>query len=109
MKIKNITNDEIKNLRINNDYLVIQGCGGDLNEWVDGITELFKDEGIVNDSFSFDEVYTFQNGDLTNMIFSLNDVDISKLAIVRLNMRDVFGAMWLSDYIDNGYLMDINI
>jgi len=93
------------------EYLVLQGCGGDLKEWVDGITSLLKDDGIVSDSFSFDEVYSFENNDLTNMAFALNskDLDIGKLAMFRLRIRESFGAMWLSDYIDNGYIKDINI
>lgn len=65
---------------------------------------------INNDSFSFDEVYSFQNGNLTNLAFALNskDIDMGKLAIIRLKMREAFGAMWLSDYIDNGYIKDID-
>lgn len=71
---------------------------------------MFKDEGIVKDSFSFEKVYSFQNGNLTNLAFSLDgDIDMGKLAIFRLKLRQDFGAMWLSDYIDNGYIKDINI
>ncbi len=72
---------------------------------------MLKDEGIVNDSFSFDEVYSFKNDDLTNMAFALNskDLNMGKLAMFRLKIRENFGAMWLSDYIDNGYIKDINI
>lgn len=95
---------EVKELRDNNyEYLILQGCGGELNEWVDGITNLLKENNIVSDSFSFDEVYSFENNNLTNMAFSLNskDIDMSKLAIFRLKIREDFGAMWLSDYIDN--------
>lgn len=90
---------------------MLQGCGGELFEWVNGITTMLKEEGIVKDSFFFDEVYSFQNGDLTNLAFSLKckDLDIGKLAVFRLKIRDTFGAMWLSDYIDNGYIKDINI
>ena len=43
------------------------------------------------------------------MTFALNNknIDIRKLAMFRLKIRNNFGAMWLSDYIDN-YLKDIN-
>jgi len=27
----------------------------------------------------------------------------------RLKIRESFGAMWLSDYINNGYIKDVNI
>lgn len=90
---------------------MLQGCGGDLKEWIDGITSMLKEDGIVNDSFSFDEVYSFENNDLTNMAFALNskDLNMGKLAMFRLKIRENFGAMWLSDYIDNGYIKDISI
>ena len=90
---------------------MLQGCGGDLGEWVDGITGMLKEENIVPKSFKFDEVYSFKNGDLINMAFALNssDIDMGKLAMFRLKIRQGLGAMWLSDYIDNGYIKDIGI
>lgn len=112
VKVKEISCSEVKELRDKNyEFLVLQGCGGDFNEWVDGFTKLLKDENIVNDSFFFDEVYTFKNGDLTNMAFGLNseDIDMGKLAMFRLKIREHLGAMWLSDYIDNGYIKDIGM
>ena len=111
-KIKELSCSEVKELRDRNyEFLILQGCGGELSEWVDGFTKMLKDEGIVKDSFSFDEVYLFQNNNLTNMAFALNnkDLDIGKLAMFRLKIREIFGAMWLSDYIDNGYIKDIGI
>lgn len=111
-KIKELSCSEVKELRDRNyEFLILQGCGGELSEWVDGFTKMLKDEGIAKDSFSFDEVYLFQNNNLTNIAFALNnkDLDISKLAMFRLKIRETFGAMWLSDYIDNGYIKDIGI
>lgn len=93
------------------DYLVLQGCGGDLNEWVDGITKLLIENDIIPKSFKFRKVYLFENNDLSNMAFPLDskDIDIGKLAMFRLKIRESFGAMWLSDYINNGYIKDVNI
>ena len=112
MKIKELTCSEIKELRDNGrEFLIIQGCGGDLSEWVNGITDILKEEGVIkNDSFSFNKVYEFQNGDLTNLAFALDskEINIPRLSIVRLQLRQNYGAMWLSDYIDNGYIKDIN-
>ncbi len=87
---------------------MLQGCGGDYEEWIDGITNMLKDNGIVPDSFSFDEIYLFEKDGVTNIAFALNNksIDISKLAMFRLRIRNEFGAMWLSDYIDN-YLRDV--
>ena len=112
MEIKKISLDEVKELRNNNyEYLVLQGCGGDLNKWVDGITDMFIEEKIIPSNFTFNEVYTFKNEDSTNMLFALNskDINFGRLAILRLKMRSDFGSMWLSDYIDNGYIKDISI
>lgn len=93
----------------NDNYLILQGCGGNLQEWVDGFTKLLRDEGIVNDSFSFDKVFSFKKDRIINLIFSLKgNINIEKLAIYRLKIRDVFGAMWLSDYCDI-YLDKISI
>ena len=112
LEIKELTCGEIKGL-LDKDYefLVLQGCGGDLHEWVYGITNMLKEEGIVNDSFAFDEVYTFQNEGLTNMAFALKgkDINFEKLAIFRLKIRETFGAMWLSDYVDIGYIKNIDV
>lgn len=111
-KIKKLTTSEVKDLRYKGyEFLVLQGCGGDLKEWVDGITKLFQDEKIIPLSFLFDEVYTFENGNLINLAFALKDknINMGKLAMLRLKMRESFGAIWLSDYIDNGYIKDIKI
>ena len=82
------------------DYLVLQGCGGNLNEWVDGITNMFIENNIAKKDFMFKEIYCFENKGLTNMVFPLNDLDVGRLAIFRFKILD-FGAMWLSDYVDN--------
>ncbi len=110
--IKNLSLSEVMDLE-NKDYefLVFQGCGGDLEEWVHGITNMLKDNNIVPEDFAFDEIYSFDNGNLTNMLFALNNSKISfeKLAIYRLKIRESFGAMWLSDYIDCGYIKNIEL
>ncbi len=72
---------------------------------------MLKEEKIVDENFEFDKVYTFTNEKLTNLLFPLNsnEIDIPRLAIFRLKIRNDFGAMWLSDYIDNGYLKDLQV
>ncbi len=72
---------------------------------------MLKDNEVVPKNFKFDEIYTFENDNITNMAIALNskDINIEKLSIFRLSMRDAFGAMWLSDYVDNGYIKDIKI
>ena len=87
----------------NQDGLVIQGCGGDLNEWVDGINELLEQTGILRNGSKFESVMTFQNGETTCLLFPFDgvDADIGKLALWRLDTVAEFGGTWLSDYVDN--------
>lgn len=101
----------MKNLRENKEFLVFQGCGGDLQEWVDGIKGMFVENKIVSEDFNFKEIYQFKNEDINNMMFSLDskDIDMGKLAVLRLKLRQDFGAMWLSDYVDNYFKVDENI
>ena len=48
MSIQNITTDEI---RRNQELagLVLQGCGGDPQEWLDGINDMFTKNGLLLD------------------------------------------------------------
>lgn len=83
----------------NKEYLVFQGCGGQLQEWFDGINEILISENIIKNKVK--KMYSFENNNLTNIAVPLNNMDLSKLAIVRLKLREVFGTMWFSDYVDN--------
>ena len=67
--------------------LIIQGCGGDLEEWVAGINELLTKENILLDGDTFKDIYVFEHDDRTNLLFSLEKVkmDWNKLAIWRLS------------------------
>ena len=83
--------------------LILQGCGGDLQEWVDGIHALFTDRGILRNGSSFAAVSTFERDGRTNLLFSMEgvDLDMGKLAMWRLQSHDTFGGTWLSDYLVN--------
>lgn len=63
---------------------------------------------VANPDFKNNKVYTFKNDVLINLVFPLDNLNVGKLAILRLKMRD-FGAMWLSDYVDNKIMKDISI
>lgn len=73
-----------------------------------GISEILIENEVANPNFKFNKVYTFKNDGLINLIFPLDNLNIGKLAVLRLKMRD-FGAMWLSDYVDNKIMKDISI
>ena len=84
--------------------LVLQGCGGDLKEWLDGINDLLTEEGILRNGTAFTEAYAFPHDGLTNLLFPFRDgvdIDIGRLAVWRLATHEQFGGTWLSDYIPN--------
>lgn len=84
--------------------LVLQGCGGDLQEWVDGINGLLTEEEILRNGTKFTEAYAFSHDGLTNLLFTFRDdadLDIGRLAVWRIATHDQFGGTWLSDYIPN--------
>ena len=83
--------------------LILQGCGGDLQEWVTGINDMLTEGNILLNGSRFEKAFVFQNEDRTNLFLPFEDVKlyIGKLAIWRLNTRGYFGSMWRSDYVDN--------
>ena len=83
--------------------LILQGCGGDLNDWLQGINEDFTKRNILMNNSKFEDIYSFKSGEITNLLFPLDnaDVNIPKLAMWRIGTHEVFGGTWLSDYIDN--------
>ena len=103
MSIKTVTADELR--RMNGaEGLILQGCGGDPQEWLDGINGLFTDEGILKNGSRFENISVFQNGSLTNILFPFEDsleLDMGKLAMWRLRSHEQFGGTWLSDYVPN--------
>jgi len=100
--MKHITTDELRRMT-NTEGLILQGCGGDPNEWVTGINELLTKEGILLDGDTFKDVSVFEHGGLTNLLFSMDGVklDIGRLAMWRLQSHGTFGGTWLSDYLPN--------
>jgi hypothetical protein len=98
--IKQIAADDLRHMS-DSEGLVLQGCGGDPQEWVDGINDLLTKAGILQDGSKFETVSTFQHDGLTNLLFPFDGVklDMSRLAMWRLQTHDQFGGTWLSDYV----------
>ena len=101
-EIKTVTADDLRQME-DQEGLVLQGCGGDLQEWVDGINDLFTEAGILQSGSRFGRVSVFQHDGLTNLLFPFDGVqlDVGKLAIWRLQTHAQFGGTWLSDYVPN--------
>lgn len=103
MSIKKITTEDLRRMN-DSDGLVLQGCGGDLQEWLDGINGLFTEEKLLLNGTKFENIYAFENKGLTNLLFPFNDsaeLDMGRLAIWRLRSHEQFGGTWLSDYVPN--------
>lgn len=100
--MRHITTDELRQMT-GTEGLILQGCGGDPQEWLSGVNETLTQEGILLDGAAFKETYVFEHDGLTNILFSMEDVklDIGKLAMWRLASYDTFGGTWLSDYLPN--------
>ena len=100
--MRDITIDELRRMN-DREGLILQGCGGDPQEWINGINEMLTDAGILRDGSRFSEVSRFEHDGLTNLLFHMDDVklDGGKLAMWRLQTHEEFGGTWLSDYVPN--------
>jgi hypothetical protein len=89
-------------------WYFVAGCGGDLNEWVDGYTKMLEEQGMgkpigwyqmtgaeVN-AFAGENDNPFPD-DLTCLLFPLDDLHVGKLAMFKIRMQD----RWFDDVIDN--------
>ena len=105
--IEKITVEELKQMQ-EKEGIVFQGCGGELQEWEDGVNELLTESGILLEGDTFKNVYVFENEGLTNLLLDMDDVklDVGKLAMWRINTHQQFGGTWLSDYLTNRFGID---
>ena len=102
MPIEKITADDLRDMA-HQEGLVLQGCGGEAREWLDGINDLLTQDGILQNGSRFETVKVFQHDGLTNLLFPFEgiQVDMGKLAMWRLQTHGTFGGTWLSDYVPN--------
>ena len=102
MSIRNTTITQLRQMA-DQEGLVLQGCGGSLQEWQDGINQLLTEEGILQGGTKFEDVCVFQNEGCTCLLFPFTpevQLDMGKLAVWRIRSREQFEGMWLSDYVD---------
>lgn len=105
MSVKKINAEDLRRMK-DCEGLILQGCGGSLDEWVDGINDMLTESGILLDGTKFkaENCRVFENEDLTNLMFPFSEnvkLDMGKLAMWRLQTHGNFGGKWLSDYVDN--------
>lgn len=97
MKINNITLSDLRRMN-GKEGLILQGCGGETQEWVDGINKMLTDKGILLDNTKLENVSVFKSDGVTCILYPFENVhlDIGKLAMWRLQSYTAFAGMWLS-------------
>lgn len=102
MNIKKIEAGELRRME-NTEGLILQGCGGSLEEWVNGINQMLTEEEILQEGSIFENCMSFEQEGITCLLFPFEDVklNVGKLAMWRLRTHDAFGGTWLSDYVPN--------
>ena len=111
MKINQITLTDLRRMN-GKEGLILQGCDGETQEWVDGINQILSDERILKRGAKFEEAYSFQHDGLTCLLFPFKEdveMDVGKLAMWRLQTHSTFGGTWLSDHVPNrlgGFLQE---
>ena len=100
--IHHITTDELKRMT-SADSLILQGCGGDPDEWLDDINKSFTNMGILRNGDVFKGIHVFEHNGLTNIMFDMEnvDLDIGRLAAWRMQTHSVYAGAWSSDYLTN--------
>jgi len=73
--------------------LILQGCGGDLQEWVDGINKTLTESGILLEETSFksEDCRTFNHDGVTCLLFPFSEdvkLNVGKLAMWRLQTHE---------------------
>lgn len=105
MGVKKINAEDLRRMK-DCEGLILQGCGGSIDEWVDGLNVLLTESEILLDGTKFkaENCCVFENEGLTNLMFAFSEdvkLDMGKLAMWRLQTHSNFGGKWLSDYVDN--------
>ena len=105
MSVKKINAEDLRRMK-DCEGLILQGCGGSIDEWVDGINDMLTESEILlnGTKFKAENCCVFENEGLTNLMFPFSEdvkLDMGKLAMWRLQTHENFGGKWLSDYVDN--------
>lgn len=102
MSINHIETEDLRRME-GKGGLILQGCGGELQEWLDGINEMFTEAGILKNGAKFQDIFAFEYNDSPCLLYPFEGVDleIGKLAMWRLQTHETFGGTWLSDFVPN--------
>ena len=102
MSIEYIEESKLRTMS-SEEALILQGCGGDPQEWLDGINKMLTEAGILLNGTKFENISVFRSDSCTCIMFPFSDaeLDVGKLAMWRLQTHEMFGGKWLSDYVPN--------
>ena len=105
MSVKKINAEDLRRMK-DKEGLILQGCGGSIDEWVDGINDLLTGSEILLGGIKFkaENCCGFENEDLTCLLLPFSEdvrLDMGRLAMWRLQTHENFGGEWLSDYVNN--------
>lgn len=102
MRINTITTEDLRRME-GREGLILQGCGGNLEEWVDGVNKMLTEADILTNGTKFEQVFTFRYDDMTCILYPFENVElnIGKLAMWRLRTHENFSGKWLSDFVPN--------
>ena len=102
MSIETITTEDLRKMK-GKEGLILQGCGGEPKEWLEGVNRMLNEAGIFKDGSKFENCYVFNQDNLTCMLFPFEntELDVARLAMWRLRSYELFGGTWLSDYVPN--------
>ena len=98
--VKQITTNDLRTME-DQEGLVLQGCGGPPQEWVDGINQELTKAGILLNGSKLENVVSFRHDGVTNLLFPFGDAElhIGKFAMWRLQTHNKYGGTWLSGYV----------
>ena len=93
MSIKSIEAEELREMT-GKEGLILQGCGGPLQDWLDGINDMLTEAGILQNGSRFTDIYVFEYEGLTNLLFPFENakLDVGKLAMWRLQTFGEFSG-----------------
>lgn len=77
MSITTIDTNELCRMQ-DKEGLILQGCGGEPQEWLDGINELLTEEKILLNGSKFKDCLVFKNGDVTCILYPFENVKLNK-------------------------------
>lgn len=103
MSVNDIQKEDLRKMS-DKEGIILQGCGGDIQEWIDGINDMLTKENILLDNTKFNDVTRFRDGEVTCLMFEFSDdvkINMGKLAIWRIDTHEAFGGTWVSDYVAN--------